>query len=121
MSFSLRIVLTVLLVCVSSLSLQAQSAASARGVVVDPSGSAVANARVSISSESTGATRSINTGSAGEFVFPQLIPGRYRLEVDAPGFARPCTQRDRAHHGSDFGCGRRTFGRLQRADSERVG
>ena len=86
MSCYLRSLMTALLVCLAPLSLDAQSAAAARGTVVDPSGSAVANARVSIISESTGATRAMSTRSAGEFVFPQLIPGRYRVAVEAPGF-----------------------------------
>ena len=66
--------------------LQAQIAATARGLVTDPSGSALSNADVRITSESTGSTRSARTGSMGEFFFPQLLPGAYRIDVQAAGF-----------------------------------
>ena len=87
MSFNLRAVLAAVLVCLFPVYSQAQSAATARGSVLDAAGSSVANARVSITSEATGAKRTSVTGAAGEFSFPQLIPGRYRMDVDASGFA----------------------------------
>jgi hypothetical protein len=58
------------------------------GVVKDPSGSAVPNAKVVISSASQGTLRSIETNSAGAFSAPALIPGPgYKVAVTAPGFA----------------------------------
>jgi outer membrane receptor protein involved in Fe transport len=58
------------------------------GVVKDPSGSAVPNAKVVISSASQGTLRSIETNSTGAFAAPNLIPGAgYKVAVTAAGFA----------------------------------
>ncbi len=58
------------------------------GVVKDPSGSAVPNAKVVISSASQGTLRSIETNSAGAFNAPALSPGPgYQVAVTAAGFA----------------------------------
>ena len=58
------------------------------GAVKDPSGSAVPNAKVVISSAAQGAVRTINTNSAGIFSAPALIPGPgYKVTVTATGFA----------------------------------
>ena len=58
------------------------------GVVRDPAGSAIANAKVEITSESLGPVRTINTNEAGVFSAPALVPGTgYKVTVSAPGFA----------------------------------
>jgi len=58
------------------------------GVVKDPSGSAVPNAKVVISSASQGTLRSLETNSAGAFAAPALTPGPgYQVSVTAAGFA----------------------------------
>ena len=58
------------------------------GVVKDPSGSAVPNAKVVISSASRGELRTIMTNNAGVFTAPALIPGPgYKVTVTAAGFA----------------------------------
>jgi Carboxypeptidase regulatory-like domain/TonB-dependent Receptor Plug Domain len=57
------------------------------GNVSDPTGAAVADAMVTLSSLESGATQSVKTDGTGNFRFPLLRPGEYRLEVAAPGFA----------------------------------
>lgn len=67
---------------------QAGGVASISGTVHDPSGLAVANAKVVISSASKGEIRSIQTNSDGVFTAPALIPGPgYQVAVNAAGFA----------------------------------
>lgn len=70
--------------------LLAQSAggvAGISGVVRDPSGSAVPNAKVEISSEGQGAIRTLLTNDAGAFSAPALTPGAgYKVAVTAAGF-----------------------------------
>lgn len=56
------------------------------GTVVDPSHSSIAGAEVKITNEGNGAVRSVTTESDGKFVFTQLAPGKYQLEVTAAGF-----------------------------------
>lgn len=56
--------------------------------VTDPSGSAVAEARVAIYRASNNAEiASANTGSTGTAIFPNLTQGPWRVQVLAPGFA----------------------------------
>ena len=68
----------------------AQSAAGLAGisgVVRDPSGGSVPNAKVVVSSESQGTLRSLSTNTDGIFAAPALTPGAgYRVSVTASGF-----------------------------------
>ena len=57
-----------------------------QGTVTDPQNAAVAGAKVSITNIDTGAINSAVSQSDGTFVFPLLVPGTYRLQVQAPGF-----------------------------------
>src|ERR1051325_10469773 len=56
------------------------------GVVTDQTGSVVSNAKVVSTLQATGQQREAVTNSAGEYVFPQLAPGAYRVTVTATGF-----------------------------------
>jgi hypothetical protein len=58
------------------------------GSVKDPSGAVVPSATVVAADADKGVTRTITTGSAGEFVFANLPPGKYTITVDSSGFKR---------------------------------
>ncbi len=60
---------------------------SIRGSVVDPSGSAVPNARVEVTSGQLATPIIVNTDASGLFLVPQLAPGTYNLSASAAGFA----------------------------------
>jgi len=67
---------------------QTGGAAAISGVVHDPSGSVVPNAKVVISSVALGQVRSIETNSAGVFTAPALVPSPgYSVIVTAAGFS----------------------------------
>ncbi len=57
-----------------------------RGQVVDPSGAVLPSIEVTLSSQETGVVSKSTTTSAGTYNFPSLIPGLYRLSVEATGF-----------------------------------
>ena len=58
------------------------------GVVKDPAGASIPNAKVVISSDARGVIRSVQTNDAGVFTAPALLPGAgYKVTVTAPGFA----------------------------------
>lgn len=85
---NLKSVSALLLLSAASVFSQAGGVAGISGTVEDPSGSAVPNAKVVISSASQGQIRSLTTNSAGAFSAPALIPGQgYNLTITAPGFA----------------------------------
>ena len=56
------------------------------GTVLDPTHSAVADARVVVRSESTEAVVELLTNTVGEFGVASLVPGLYTVEISAYGF-----------------------------------
>ena len=61
------------------------------GTVTDSSGAIVRGAKVTVTQTATGLVRNATTNDAGEFSFPQLPAGPYRVEAEASGFKK--TQR----------------------------
>jgi hypothetical protein len=62
------------------------------GTVLDPSGSAIAGAKVTVTNEATNTVRTTETDTAGQYEVPGLIPGIYTIEVSATGFAPKSTR-----------------------------
>ena len=58
------------------------------GTVLDPSGSIVKGATVSIVNERTNRERSTSTGDDGNYAFTALEPSEYTLSASQPGFAK---------------------------------
>jgi hypothetical protein len=65
---------------------QTASSASVVGTVTDPSGAAVAGARVELKNTATGAITVMTTNQAGEYVFPHVMPGTYEIRASMQGF-----------------------------------
>ena len=57
-----------------------------RGTVTDPTAAAVSGAKVTLKSEATGVSRTMNTNAAGNYSFPDIPVGSYRVEVEIAGF-----------------------------------
>jgi hypothetical protein len=64
----------------------AQTTATVSGVVTDPSGAVVPNAQVKVLGLATGTTRDAVSDSAGIYIVPSLLPGDYKITIQAPGF-----------------------------------
>jgi hypothetical protein len=60
---------------------------SVRGTITDPSGAAVAQAKVTLTDNSTHQERNSVTDSGGEYAFNALRPSAYTLQVNATGFS----------------------------------
>src|SRR5712691_534996 len=56
------------------------------GVVTDPSGAAIANAKVSVINTATNLSVATTTNQTGSFIAKELPPGSYKIRVEAPGF-----------------------------------
>ena len=71
-----------------ALPLAAQSGTSSAiaGVVADKSGAVIPKACVQATEVNTGATRAVESNMDGRFLFSQVNPGIYRIEVQAVGF-----------------------------------
>src|SRR6185437_8457039 len=63
-----------------------QSAGSITGLITDVSGSAIANAAVTIRDMDRGTTWTTRTTDAGLYVFPTVPVGRIQVTVEAAGF-----------------------------------
>jgi len=79
-----------LLICASVAAAQI-STASLTGIVTDPSDARLAKVNLRLLSEDTGVASAATTNEQGEYTFPLLTPGRYRLTADATGF-QPSTR-----------------------------
>jgi hypothetical protein len=76
-----------LLLLAGSVSALGQGAnGSVLGVVTDSTGASVAGATVSITNNGTGAHQTTITGSTGQYQFPGLPSGSYKLQAIAKGF-----------------------------------
>jgi hypothetical protein len=58
-----------------------------RGFVYDTSHSIVPGAKVTISNPSTGYKRELTADASGSYDFAQLLPGTYKVQAEAAGFA----------------------------------
>ena len=70
------------------LSAQTSNTGTVTGVVKDEKGGLVPGASVKLVNTGTNAERSAVTSSDGIYEITQLVPGNYRLEVEAKGFSR---------------------------------
>ena len=70
----------------------AQITGDIKGVVLDSSSAAVANATVTLKSLETGETRTATTGPEGFFTFGLLKIGRYEVRAESSGFRASATQ-----------------------------
>ena len=62
------------------------------GVVTDPAGALVPNAKVTVVSKETGETRTVNSDAQGRFAVNQLKIGPYEIKAEASGFRAALTE-----------------------------
>jgi len=60
--------------------------ASLQGVVTDPSSGVIVSASVTATNSDTGVRHTASTNSAGAYSLASLLPGRYKVTAEAPGF-----------------------------------
>ncbi len=63
------------------------SGANLSGTITDPSGAAIAGAKVTITNKATSVTRDVTTDAAGFYSVPNLLPGPYEVTAAASGFS----------------------------------
>jgi iron complex outermembrane receptor protein len=76
-----------LLLCFFATAARAQNLAIISGIVKDPTGAVVVQAVVSLTDSKTSTKRQTLTSDAGAYLFTDVAPGDYVMEVSAPGFA----------------------------------
>jgi len=85
-AMKLRCLCTLGVLLAASPYLSAQAQANIVGTVTDPSGAAVANVNIVVSSQMLGFTRSYRSNSDGEYTAARIPLGDYTLTAEAPGF-----------------------------------
>src|ERR1017187_2798633 len=88
------VALSVMLAAMQGLLLRAQSGTSSAlsGTLADPSDAAIAGAEVKATEVNTGAVRVVKSNGEGRFLFSQVNPGTYRIEVHVTGFGPGVSQ-----------------------------
>ena len=82
-----------ILICGSVAYPQATSnAGDVRGVVLDGSGGAIGDAKITLLDAERGFTRAASANAGGEFALSLVPPGTYRMRVEAAGFATKVTE-----------------------------
>ncbi len=61
---------------------------SVSGTITDPSGAAVANAKVVVKNQNTGAVREVTTNLSGTYIIPSIQSGIYTMTVEVSGFKK---------------------------------
>ena len=89
-----------LALCILAISGFAQSDnASISGVVKDPSGAVISNAKVSVKNDGTGFERTTTSNSSGFYTVTNISPGYYTVTVEAPGFKKSASSRNKLDAG----------------------
>ena len=84
---TMRIVLTLFLLCAAQSSLGQLDAGSITGTLRDPSGAVIVGATVTIRNVATGVTTILKSNNDGTYQALALIPGTYSVEASAAGFS----------------------------------
>src|ERR1035438_8188558 len=58
------------------------------GSITDAAGGSVGNAKVGITEETTGVSKTVQSNESGNFTFPDLAPGSYTITVELAGFKK---------------------------------
>ena len=74
-------------VLIAPVLLQAQGLGSIVGTVTDPSGAAVASAKITAKEQGTGLVREAMSDEHGYYVIPSLRPAAYGVSIEASGFS----------------------------------
>jgi len=90
MRFKLLLSLFLVLCAVSAA--HAQFGASIQGTIVDSSGAVVVGATVTVTNPETGVSKTAVSTSTGFYRVPELVPGKYTITVEAPGFKKEVTK-----------------------------
>jgi len=91
----LRVICFLSLLALLSASIASAQAVNATlvGTITDASGATVANAQVLIVETNTGIGKTTQANDSGNYIFPDLPPGKYSVTAEHPGFKKE-TRRD---------------------------
>ena len=83
-----RVLLAMFCLASSTLLIAQSTGGRCLGRVTDPTGAVVANVKVSLINDATGAERDATTNESGDYVFVEVPPGSYHAEFELSGFKK---------------------------------
>jgi Carboxypeptidase regulatory-like domain len=78
----------ILVTVLANPSLAQETRSTIYGRVLDPQSTLIARASVTVSNVETGVSITITTNETGYFEAPLLLPGKYRVSVEMPGYKK---------------------------------
>jgi hypothetical protein len=107
MRYLIAFVCLFVFVCYSPKTLQGQTAyGTILGTITDASGAVVARANVTVTNLGTNVSSQVESGPAGDYDVPNLIPGKYQVTVEVTGFKKFVASDLVLTCGSATACGR---------------
>jgi hypothetical protein len=85
------LICTFTLLAVSALLAQ-YTTGTVQGTILDPTGAVVPNGTIVLRSLETNTARSFKSGNDGLYYFSAVLPGRYEITVEAPGFNKAAVE-----------------------------
>lgn len=86
-SIAIAFVLLSVFLCAAPAWAQTANTGLVFGTVTDPAGAVVPDAKVQLNNADTNETKETVTNSAGQFTFPGVAPGKYKVTITKAGFA----------------------------------
>jgi hypothetical protein len=77
-----------LLIAFSAAAVAQSGTGTIQGTITDASGAVLTNAKVTVTNMNTNVTRTAVTDTSGNYAFPSLALGPYRVQVEAPGMGK---------------------------------
>jgi len=76
------------LTMLGQLSLAQSTGGRVLGRIADPSGAVLGDVKIVLTNQATGVVREAATSSGGDYVFVEVVPGRYDVSFEHPGFKK---------------------------------
>ena len=103
MRLVVRILPTLMAMCLVLPTYAQRDLGTITGNILDSQGAGIADAKVTITEIATGQTYTVVSGSSGEYARPLLKPGTYTVTAEAPGFRRAAQENIEMHGGERVG------------------
>ena len=84
----LALALFALLATCTSLTVAQSTGGRVLGRITDPSGAVLSGVKVVLTNQATGASRDATTSSGGDYVFVEVVPGKYDVAFEHSGFKK---------------------------------
>jgi hypothetical protein len=89
MRYVISVISFAVVMSIFPVTLEAQTAyGSILGAVTDSSGGVVPNANVTVTNLGTNVSSEVKSNAEGNYNFPNLIPGKYQVTIEVPGFKK---------------------------------